>query len=83
MSTTQFFKNVPYVKYEGPKTRNPFAFRYYNPDEIVEGKTMKEYLNLLKSQKVVFAKLSLIKMKITMGPDFFVEFLILKMKNLI
>ncbi|MBP5293233.1 MAG: xylose isomerase [Clostridia bacterium] len=45
MSTTQFFKNVPYVKYEGPKTRNPFAFRYYNPDEIVEGKTMKEYLN--------------------------------------
>ena len=45
MFTTQFFKNVPYVKYEGPKTRNPFAFRYYNPDEIVEGKTMKEYLN--------------------------------------
>lgn len=39
-----YFPNVDKIKYEGPKSENPFAFRYYNPDEIVMGKTMKEQL---------------------------------------
>ncbi len=33
---------TPSIKYEGPESRNPFAFKYYNPEEIVMGKTMKE-----------------------------------------
>ncbi len=33
---------TPAIKYEGPESRNPFAFKYYNPEEIVMGKTMKE-----------------------------------------
>lgn len=32
------------VKYEGTTTKNPFAFRHYNPEEIILGKTMKEHL---------------------------------------
>ena len=38
------FPKIPAIQYEGPKTRNPLAFRHYNPDELVEGKTMKEHL---------------------------------------
>lgn len=34
--------NTPAIKYEGPKSKNPFAFKYYNPEEVVLGKTMKE-----------------------------------------
>lgn len=33
---------TPAIKYEGPESRNPFAFKYYNPEEIVMGRTMKE-----------------------------------------
>src|ERR1043165_6429485 len=38
------FADIPKIKYEGPKSKNPPAFKYYNPDEMVEGKTMKEQL---------------------------------------
>ena len=40
---TQFF-DVPKIKYEGPSSKNPLAFRHYNADELVEGKPMKEHL---------------------------------------
>ena len=29
------------IRYEGPESKNPLAFRHYNPDEMVEGKTMR------------------------------------------
>ena len=38
------FPNVSRIAYEGPKSRNPFAFKWYNADEKLEGKTMKEHL---------------------------------------
>jgi len=38
-----FFPNIPHIKFEGPKSRNPFAFKHYNPDEVVEGKTMRDH----------------------------------------
>lgn len=41
---SEFFKNVPKIKYEGKNSDNPLAFKYYNPEEVIEGKTMKEYL---------------------------------------
>jgi xylose isomerase len=40
----EFFPNVPRVKYEGPDSRNPFAFKHYDPQEKVMGKTMAEHL---------------------------------------
>lgn len=39
-----YFPNIEKIVYEGPRTKNPFAFRHYNPDEVVAGKTMKEHL---------------------------------------
>ncbi|MBP3917902.1 MAG: xylose isomerase [Clostridia bacterium] len=32
------------IKYEGPQSTNPFAFKYYNPDAVVAGKPMREQL---------------------------------------
>ena len=39
-----FFPDVPAIKYEGPDSTNPLAFRHYNPAEVVEGKTMAEHM---------------------------------------
>ena len=41
---TDFFKNIPAITYEGPDSDNEFAFRHYNPDEMVMGKPMKDHL---------------------------------------
>lgn len=32
------------IQYEGPTSKNPLAFKHYNPEELVDGKTMKEHL---------------------------------------
>ncbi len=41
---TDFFKGIPAITYEGPASDNDFAFRHYNPDEMVMGKPMKDHL---------------------------------------
>lgn len=41
---TDFFKSIPAITYEGPETSNEFAFRHYNPDEMVMGKRMEDHL---------------------------------------
>jgi len=41
---TDFFKGIPAVKYEGVDSTNEFAFRHYNPDEVLLGKPMKDHL---------------------------------------
>jgi len=40
----EFFKNIPEIKYEGVESDNLFAFRWYDENKVVAGKTMKEYL---------------------------------------
>ncbi len=37
------FPEVEKIRYEGPDSKNPLAFRWYNEDEVVEGLTMKEH----------------------------------------
>jgi len=39
-----FFPDIPKVQYEGPGSKNPFAFKHYNPDELIEGKTMRDHM---------------------------------------
>jgi xylose isomerase len=41
---TDFFAGIPQIRYEGPATDNEFAFRHYNPDEVVMGKRMEDHL---------------------------------------
>ncbi len=41
---TDFFAGIPTIKYEGPQSDSDFAFRHYNPDEVVLGKSLKDHL---------------------------------------
>jgi len=38
------FPIVSKIRYEGPKSKNPLAFKHYNADEVVAGKTMRDHL---------------------------------------
>ena len=39
----EFFKGINKITYDGKDSKNPFAFKYYNPDQVVAGKKMKEH----------------------------------------
>lgn len=41
---TDFFHGIPKIAYEGPDTENEFAYRHYNPDEVILGKRMEDHL---------------------------------------
>ena len=40
---TSIFADIPPVRYEGPDSRNPLAFRWYDPDRVVLGRRMAEH----------------------------------------
>jgi xylose isomerase len=40
----EYFKGISTIKFEGPGTDNPLAFRYYNAEQVVAGKTMRDHL---------------------------------------
>jgi xylose isomerase len=42
--SVQYFKNIGKIKYEGPKSDNPLAFKWYDENRIVAGKKMKDHL---------------------------------------
>ncbi|HEX2934412.1 MAG TPA: xylose isomerase [Bacteroidales bacterium] len=39
-----YFPGIGQIQYEGPDSKNPMAFKWYNAEQVVMGKTMKEYL---------------------------------------
>ncbi|NOE17613.1 xylose isomerase [Ruegeria atlantica] len=42
--TSGFFQGIEEVQFEGEDSKNPLAFRHYNPDEIILGKRMEDHL---------------------------------------
>ncbi|WP_223548551.1 xylose isomerase [Aestuariivivens sp. NBU2969] len=40
----EYYKGIGQIKFEGRESDNPLAFKYYNPDKVVAGKTMREHL---------------------------------------
>ena len=46
---SEFFKGISKIKYEGRASVEPLAFKYYDPDEVIAGKTMKEHLKFALS----------------------------------
>ncbi|MGB1511320.1 MAG: xylose isomerase [Paracoccaceae bacterium] len=42
--THPFFEGFSPIKYEGPDSANPMAFRHYDPDEVVLGKRLEDHL---------------------------------------
>ena len=45
----EFFKNIGKIPYEGKNSTNPLAFKYYDPDEVIAGKPMREHLRFALS----------------------------------
>ena len=39
----EYFKSINSIKFEGKESDNPLAFKYYNPDQLVAGKTLREH----------------------------------------
>lgn len=44
MANKEFFPGIGKIKFEGSKSRNPMAFRYYDPEKEINGKKMKDWL---------------------------------------
>lgn len=42
---SEFFPNIPEIKFEGPGSKNPLAFKYYDAKKVIMGKPMEEHLN--------------------------------------
>ena len=38
------FPKIPRIRYEGPRSKNPLAFKHYNAEERVEGRAMRDHL---------------------------------------
>jgi xylose isomerase len=36
--------NVPRIRFEGPRSTNPLAFRHYDPSEVIDGVTLKDHM---------------------------------------
>lgn len=41
---TEFFKGIEQIKFEGLESDNPLAFRWYDAERVIAGKTMKDHL---------------------------------------
>ncbi len=44
MATKEFFPGIGKIKFEGKESKNPMAFRYYDAEKVINGKTMKDWL---------------------------------------
>jgi xylose isomerase len=43
LGNKEYYKGIGAIKFEGKESDNPLAFKYYNPDQVVAGKTMREH----------------------------------------
>jgi xylose isomerase len=43
LGNREYFKGIGKIKYEGPTSDNPLSYKWYNEDQLIAGKTMKEY----------------------------------------
>ena len=41
---SEIFRGLPEIRFEGAQSRNPLAFRFYDPDRVILGKPMREHL---------------------------------------
>ncbi|NMB51194.1 MAG: xylose isomerase, partial [Bacteroidales bacterium] len=40
----EYYPGIGKIKFEGKKSKNPLAFRWYDPEQVVSGKKMKDHL---------------------------------------
>lgn len=39
----EYYNGIDTIRYEGKESDNPLAFKYYDPERVVAGKTMREH----------------------------------------
>ncbi len=44
MAANEYFQGIGKIAYEGKESKNPLAFKWYNPEQVIAGKTMKEHM---------------------------------------
>lgn len=44
LGNKEYFKGIEKIQFEGKESKNPLAFRYYDENQLIGGKTMKEHL---------------------------------------
>lgn len=44
LGSKEYFPGIGKIKYEGRESKNPLAFKWYNPEQMINGKSMKDYL---------------------------------------
>lgn len=49
LGSTEYFKNIGPIRYEGPDSDNPLAYRFYDENRLIGGKTMREHLRFAVS----------------------------------
>ncbi|MBQ9747493.1 MAG: xylose isomerase [Clostridia bacterium] len=45
----EYYANIGKIRYEGKDSTNPLSFKFYNPDEVIAGKTMREHMRFAMS----------------------------------
>ncbi|MHB8806137.1 MAG: xylose isomerase [Anaerolineaceae bacterium] len=45
----EYFSEIGQIKYEGPDSKNPLAYKYYDANKLVSGKPMKDHLRFAMS----------------------------------
>ena len=43
------YNEIGKIEYKGPESKDPFSFKYYNPDEVIAGKKMRDHLKFAMS----------------------------------
>ena len=51
LGENEFFKGIDQIKFEGLESNNPMAFRWYEADRMVAGKTMTEHFKFFRFTK--------------------------------
>ena len=47
------YAEIDKICYAGPKDTDPFSFKYYDPDEVIAGKKMRDHLKFAMSDRVM------------------------------
>ena len=55
MALKEYFPEVGPVRFEGKESKNPLAFRYYEPEKVVAGRKMKDWLKFAMAWWLKFA----------------------------
>lgn len=46
MATKEYFPGIGKIKFEGKDSKNPMAFRYYDAEKMINGRSMKDWLKV-------------------------------------